>query len=164
MQLDTAIEQRKREITNVSNDINNEKDQNEQISSSLFQGKIDLLNKQLDRAKANFTSSKFRVMGDRYNEIATGKSPPSRCPRLLTALRVCRPVRFGCPGRAGGQHAGPGEAEESGHRASRQRHAPAQPSDGRTPLQTRRVVSECPSPRLHCAPPLAALLHMNTYT
>lgn len=29
MQLDTAIEQRKREINNVSNDINGEKDNNE---------------------------------------------------------------------------------------------------------------------------------------
>ena len=38
MQLDTAIEQRKREVTNISNDINNEKGQNENMSQGLLQG------------------------------------------------------------------------------------------------------------------------------
>lgn len=51
MQLDTTIEQRKREINNVSNDINGEKDQNEQIRQDLRMGQIEMLNQQIDRAK-----------------------------------------------------------------------------------------------------------------
>jgi archaellum component FlaC len=35
MQLDTTIEQRKREITNISQDINNERDYNEQYRNDL---------------------------------------------------------------------------------------------------------------------------------
>jgi len=44
MQLDTAIEQRKREVNNVSNDINVEKDNNENQGQQLRQKKIELLN------------------------------------------------------------------------------------------------------------------------
>lgn len=73
MQLETAIEQRKREINNVSNDINAEKEQNEQNAQDLRQKKIDLLNTQLDRARALYSQQKFNVMGARYNEIATSK-------------------------------------------------------------------------------------------
>jgi len=73
MQLDTAIEQRKREINNVSNDINGEKDQNEANGQALRQKKIDLLNTQLDRSKVLFQERKFKMMGQRYNEIATSK-------------------------------------------------------------------------------------------
>ena len=75
MQLDTVIEQRKREIENVSNDINNEKDQNEINGNNLRQKKIDVLKTQLDRSKALYQNSKFATMGARYNEIATSKSP-----------------------------------------------------------------------------------------
>ena len=73
MQLDTAIEQRKREINNVSNDINGEKEQDEAQQQGLRQKKIDLLNTQLDRAKAMYAYRKAGVMGERYNEIATSK-------------------------------------------------------------------------------------------
>jgi len=73
MQLDTAIEQRKREINNVSNDINGEKDNNEANGQQLRQKKIDLLNTQLDRSKVLFQERKFKMMGTRYNEIATSK-------------------------------------------------------------------------------------------
>jgi len=73
MQLDTAIEQRKREINNVSNDINGEKEQSEAQGQGLRQKKIDLLNTQLDRSKVLFADRKARVMGDRYNEIATNR-------------------------------------------------------------------------------------------
>ena len=45
MQLDTTIEQRRREINNVSNDINGEKDQNEGVKNELRMGQIDLLDR-----------------------------------------------------------------------------------------------------------------------
>lgn len=44
MQLDTAIDQRKREVENIENDINAEKDQSEQNNMNLRQRKIELLN------------------------------------------------------------------------------------------------------------------------
>jgi len=55
MQLDTAIDQRKHEIDNVSNDINGEKDMNEENGQNLRQRKIDLLNTQLERTKVLYT-------------------------------------------------------------------------------------------------------------
>ena len=73
MQLDTAIESRQREINNVSNDINNERDQQEQGSNAVRQKKIDLLNNQLERANNNYADKKNKFMGDRYAEIATSK-------------------------------------------------------------------------------------------
>ena len=54
MQLDTAIEGRKREIDNVAKDINNEKDNNENNGQRLRQTKLQLLNTQLDKSKALF--------------------------------------------------------------------------------------------------------------
>ena len=73
MQLDTAIAQREREINNVSNDINGEKEANEQNGQQLRQRKIDLLNTQLERAKIAYTDRKFKVMGEHYSQIATSK-------------------------------------------------------------------------------------------
>lgn len=73
MQLDTAIESRKREINNVSNDINQEKDQQEQGQNAVRQKKIDLLNNQLERSNKNYAEKKAKFMGDRYAEIATSK-------------------------------------------------------------------------------------------
>ena len=52
MQLDTTIEQRKREINNVSNDINGEKDQNDQMRDGLRQGQVEMLNNQIAKSKA----------------------------------------------------------------------------------------------------------------
>ena len=54
MQLDTTIEQRRREINNVSNDINGEKEQNEGVKNELRMGQIDLLDKQIERAKFTY--------------------------------------------------------------------------------------------------------------
>ena len=84
MQLDTAIEQRKREINNVSNDINGEKDNNEANGQQLRQKKIDLLNTQLDRSKVLFQERKFKMMGTRYNEIATSKYSNSKSNYLFS--------------------------------------------------------------------------------
>ena len=61
MQLDTAIEQRKREFENVQSDIGNEKDQSEANAQNVRQRKIDLLNTQLDRSKAAFNQQSMRL-------------------------------------------------------------------------------------------------------
>ena len=73
MQLDTAIDQRNREIQNVSNDINAERDQNEDNGQNLRQRKIDMLNTQLERSKVLYNNQRLKIMGDRYNQIATSK-------------------------------------------------------------------------------------------
>lgn len=76
MQLDTAIEQRKREINDVSNDIGNEKDQNDQYGQNMREQDLTLLNKQIEKAAVIFQNQKFKTMGDRYNEIATNRFQP----------------------------------------------------------------------------------------
>lgn len=73
MNLDTAIEQRKREIDDVTNDITNEREQNESYQQNLRQVDLEVMKMQLDKARVNFTNQKFKTMGDRYNEIATSK-------------------------------------------------------------------------------------------
>ena len=54
MQLDTAIEQRKREINNVSNDINNEKGSNEENAVNLNDLKLKVLSAQIDQNRTLF--------------------------------------------------------------------------------------------------------------
>ena len=73
MQLDTAIEQRKREVNNVSNDIYGEKEQNENMENNLRGKQLEVLNAQLEKQKVFFTKQKLATMGSRYNEIATSK-------------------------------------------------------------------------------------------
>ena len=67
MQLDTTIEQRRREINNVSNDINGEKDQNEGVKNELRMGQIDLLDKQIERAKFTYQNQKMKNLAARYD-------------------------------------------------------------------------------------------------
>ena len=62
-ELETAIEQRKREIDNVSNDINGGKEEADNAAQNLRQQKIDLLNAQLERAKNAFQMQKCKSMG-----------------------------------------------------------------------------------------------------
>ena len=73
MQLDTAIEQRKREFENVQGEITEQKDQSEANQQNMRQRKIDLLNTQLDRSKAAYNQQSFKLQGQRYSEIATSK-------------------------------------------------------------------------------------------
>ena len=73
MQLDSAIEQRRRELDNVTNDIDNDKNNNENNGQELRNKRVGLLNAQLDKSKVAFDNSKLKLMGDRYNEIATSK-------------------------------------------------------------------------------------------
>jgi len=48
MQLDTTMEQRKREITNISGDINNEREYNEQYRNDLKRSQLELLARRLE--------------------------------------------------------------------------------------------------------------------
>ena len=71
MQLDTTIEQRRREINNVSNDINGEKDQNENIKNELRMAQIDLLDRQIEKAKYTYQNQKMKNLAQRYDQVAT---------------------------------------------------------------------------------------------
>lgn len=73
MQLETTIEQRRREIGNVSNDINNERDQNENMKNNVKRDQLDLLSKKLEKHKNNFLSNKFATLSQRYDEVSTSK-------------------------------------------------------------------------------------------
>lgn len=75
MQIDTAIEQRRNEIGNVSNDINGERDQNENMRNNLKRNQLDVLGKKLLKNKDIFTINKMQTFSKRYDEIATGTFP-----------------------------------------------------------------------------------------
>lgn len=73
MQLDTTIEQRKREITNVSQDINNERDYNENYRNDLKRSQLELLARRLEQAASAFTNVKLTTMAKKFDEVATGR-------------------------------------------------------------------------------------------
>jgi len=55
MSLDTTIEQRKRELTNITGDINNERDYNEGYRNDLKRSQLELLARRLEKSQATFT-------------------------------------------------------------------------------------------------------------
>lgn len=77
MQLDTTIEQRKREIGEISNNINNERDRNEQMRQDMRGNQVDLLTKRLEKAKLVFSQERNRTLAQRYDEVATSKCSKS---------------------------------------------------------------------------------------
>jgi chromosome segregation ATPase len=74
MQLDTTIEQRKREINEISANINQEREMNENQRAQLRDGQVDLLAKKLEKAKLVYAQEKNRTLAQRYDEVATSKS------------------------------------------------------------------------------------------
>lgn len=73
MQLDTTIEQRKREITNISGDINNERDYNEQYRNDLKRAQLELLAKKLEFSQVAFQNVKLGELAKRFGEVATNR-------------------------------------------------------------------------------------------
>ncbi len=73
MQLDTTIEQRKREITNISQDINNERDQNEQFRNDLKRSQLELLARRLEFSQVSFQNVKLNALAQKFAEVATGR-------------------------------------------------------------------------------------------
>lgn len=58
LQLDTTMEQRRREIQSVSGDIGNEREYNEQYRNDLKRSQLELLAKKLELAQASFEMTK----------------------------------------------------------------------------------------------------------
>ena len=62
MQLDTTMEQRRREIQNISQDITNERDYNDQYRNDLKRSQLELLAKKLEYSNGAFQSVKEGTM------------------------------------------------------------------------------------------------------
>jgi hypothetical protein len=71
MQLDTTMEQRKREITNISGDINNEREYNEQYRNDLKRSQLELLARRLEQSQAAFENIKLTTQALKFSEVAT---------------------------------------------------------------------------------------------
>lgn len=71
MQLDTTMEQRKREITNISTDINQEQEENEQTRNELKTGQLDLLTRRLEASQQGFEHAKLALLAKRFADVAT---------------------------------------------------------------------------------------------
>ena len=73
MQLDTTIEQRRREIGNVSNDINGERDTNENYKNNMKRAQLEVLSMKLQQAQTRFEANKLNSLSKRYDEVATNR-------------------------------------------------------------------------------------------
>jgi len=73
MSLDTTIEQRKRELTNITGDINNERDYNEGYRNDLKRSQLELLARRLEKSQATFTNVKLQQMSKKFDEVATNR-------------------------------------------------------------------------------------------
>lgn len=73
MQLDTTMEQRRREITNISSDINQEQEENEQTRNELKTSQLDLLTRRLEASQQGFEHAKLTLLGKRFNDVATSR-------------------------------------------------------------------------------------------
>ena len=71
MQLDTTMEQRRREITNISSDINQEQEENEQTRNELKTSQLELLTSRLEASQQGFEHAKLALLGKRFNDVAT---------------------------------------------------------------------------------------------
>lgn len=76
MQLDTTIDQRRREIDNVSNDINGERDQNENMKNAYKRHQLDLLAMKLEKTKSMFEIVRSQNLAKRYDEVSTNRFRP----------------------------------------------------------------------------------------
>jgi chromosome segregation ATPase len=73
MQLDTTIEQRKREIDDISGDINAERDQRENTEKEVKRFQFDILANRLSQAKANWRVASLENMANKYDQVATNR-------------------------------------------------------------------------------------------
>jgi len=73
MQLDTTMEQRRREIQNISGDINNEREYNEQYRNDLKRSQLELLAKRLEHSQAAFQSVKLSTMAQKFADVAANR-------------------------------------------------------------------------------------------
>lgn len=73
MQMDTTMEQRKREVSNVQGDIEGERDHNQQNQGELRRHQWSLVARKLDRAREQYTNAKLNTMTGKFDEVATNR-------------------------------------------------------------------------------------------
>ena len=73
MQLDTTMEQRRRELQNITQDINNERDYNEQYRNDLKRSQLEMLGRRLEYSNAAFQNVKFATEAQRYADVAANR-------------------------------------------------------------------------------------------
>ena len=73
MQLDTTVEQRKREITNLTGDINGEREFNEGYRNDLKRSQLELLARRLEKSQAAFAHVKMTTMSQKFDNVATNR-------------------------------------------------------------------------------------------
>ena len=74
MALDTTIETRRNEINNISNDIGNERQLNEEARLGMRDKQFEMLQKQIEKQKSLYENKSLDTMSNLYAQIATSKS------------------------------------------------------------------------------------------
>ena len=67
------MEQRRREIQNISGDINNERDYNEQYRNDLKRSQLELLAKKLEFSNAAFQNVKLDQLSKKFADVAANR-------------------------------------------------------------------------------------------
>lgn len=86
MQLDTTIDQRRREIENVSNDINGEREQNDNMKNAFKRHQLDLLAMKLEKSKNTFELVRAQNLSKRYDEVSTNRFRPQYGEQAMEVL------------------------------------------------------------------------------
>lgn len=73
MQMDTTMEQRKREVSNVQGDIETERDQNQQNQGEMRRHQWALVARKLDKCREQYTNDKLNTMSGKFSEVATNQ-------------------------------------------------------------------------------------------
>ena len=73
MQLDTTMEQRRREIQNISSDINNEREYNDQYRNDLKRSQLELLAKRLEFSNGAFQNVKEATLASKFGDVAANR-------------------------------------------------------------------------------------------
>jgi len=73
MQLDTTMEQRRREIQNISQDINNERDYNDQYRNDLKRSQLEMLGRRLEYSNAAFQNVRLTTEAQRFADVASNR-------------------------------------------------------------------------------------------
>ena len=73
MQMDTTMEQRKREVSNVQGDIEGERDHNMGKQDDLRRSQWALVARRLDKCRESYKCSKLQLQSKRFDEVATNR-------------------------------------------------------------------------------------------
>ncbi len=73
MQMDTTMEQRKREVSNVQGDIEGEREQNMARQDDLRREQWALVARRLDKCRESYQNAKLTLQSKKFDEVATNR-------------------------------------------------------------------------------------------